>query len=202
MRRGRHSPAGFDTEAERSQQQQQQQQQAESAAAGSTNTGAGATGMGAGPSAGAVPSARAGYERGTAPAAAYRGEAAGVAGADTRAGGVFSLVAGLLTFLAGLAGILRASFYPTLSGYAYSWPIRNWGILLLVLGVVLFALGACVLLGMNFARPIGVGVAALTTVAGFMFLAFAPIWGIIIVAVSVLAIWALLHDGAAHQARA
>jgi len=137
-----------------------------------------------------------------APSAAYRGEAAGIAGADTRAGGVFSLVAGLLTFLAGLAGILRASFYPTLSGYAYSWPIRNWGILLLVLGVVLFALGACVLLGMSFARPIGVGVAALTTVAGFMFLAFAPIWGIIIVAVSVLAIWALLHDGAAHQARA
>jgi hypothetical protein len=136
-----------------------------------------------------------------APSAAYRAEVTGVAGADTRAGGVFSLVAGLLTFLAGLAGILRASSYPTLAGYAYSWPIRNWGILLLVLGVVLFALGACVLLGMNFARPIAVGVAALTAVAGFMFLAFAPIWGIIIVAVSVLAIWALLHDGAAHQAR-
>jgi hypothetical protein len=137
-----------------------------------------------------------------APSAAYRGEVTGVAGADTKAGGVFSLVAGLLSFLAGLAGILRAGFYPTLAGYAYSWPIRNWGILLLVLGVVLFALGACVLLGMNFARPIGVGVAALTAVAGFLFLAFAPIWGIIIVAVSVLAIWALLHDGAAaHRAR-
>jgi len=195
MRRGRHGPTGYDTEAERA-QQQQQQQQAESAAAGNTGTS-----TGAGPGAGAVPSARAGYERGMAPSAAYRGEVTGVAGADTMAGGVFSLVAGLLTFLAGLAGILRASFYPTLSGYAYSWPIRNWGILLLVLGVVLFALGACVLLGMNFARPIGVGVAALTAVAGFLFLAFAPVWGIIIVAVSVLAIWALLHDGAAHRAR-
>ena len=201
MRRGRHSPTGYDTEAERAQQQQQQQQQAESAAAGNTGTSTGAGAPGAGPGTGAVPSARAGYERGTAPSAAYRGEVTGVTGADTMAGGVFSLVAGLLTFLAGLAGILRASFYPTLSGYAYEWPIRNWGILLLVLGVVLFALGACVLLGMNFARPIGVGVAALTAVAGFLFLAFAPIWGIIIVAVSVLAIWALLHDGAAHRAR-
>jgi hypothetical protein len=200
MRRGRHSPTGFDTEAERA----QQQQEAESAAAGSTGTGTGAgtTGTGPGPAAGAVPSARAGYERGMAPSAAYRAEVTGVAGADTKAGGVFSLVAGLLTFLAGLAGILRASFYPTLAGYAYSWPIRNWGILLLVLGVVLFALGACVLLGMNFARPAGVGVATLTAVAGFLFLAFAPIWGIIIVAVSVLAIWALLHDGAARRARA
>jgi hypothetical protein len=178
MRRGRHSPTGFDTEAERAQQQRAESAAAESTGAG---TGTGAPGTGAGP---------------------YRAEVTGVAGADTKAGGVFSLVAGLLTFLAGLAGILRASFYPTLAGYAYSWPIRNWGILLLVLGVVLFALGACVLLGMNFARPAGVGVAALTAVAGFLFLAFAPIWGIIIVAVSVLAIWALLHDGAARRARA
>lgn len=195
MRRGRHSPTGFETE------DQAARQQAESAAAAGTSPGERATGTGQESPTPTVPSAR-GYERGAAPSAAYRGEVTGVAGADTMAGGVFSLVAGLLTFLAGLAGILRASAYPTLSGYAYSWPIRNWGILLLVLGVVLFALGACVLLGMNFARPIGVGVAALTTVAGFMFLAFAPIWGIIIVAVSVLAIWALLHDGAAHRARA
>jgi len=117
------------------------------------------------------------------------------------AGGVFSIVAGLLTFLAGLAAIVRASFYPTLTGYAYSWPIRNWGIVLLVLGVVLFAAGACVLLGMGWARPAGVGVAALTAVAGFLFLAFAPIWGVVIVAVSVIAIWCLLRDGAANRAR-
>lgn len=195
MRRGRHGPTGFETE------DQAARQQAESAAAAGTSPGARTTGTGPESPTPTVPSAR-GYERGAAPSAAYQAEVTRVAGADTMAGGVFAIVAGLLTFLAGLAGILRASFYPALSGYAYSWPIRNWGILLLVLGVVLFALGACVLLDIPFTRPAGVGVAALTAVAGFLFLAFAPIWGIIIVGVSVLAIWGLLHDAAAHRARA
>ncbi len=192
MRRGRHSPTGYGTDPEQAQP---------ATDAGSTGTAAGARATGAGPESATatVPTARA-YERGTAPSAAYRGEVTGAAGADTMAGGVFSIVAGLLTFLAGLAAIVRASFYPTLSGYAYSWPIRNWGIVLLVLGVLLFAAGACVLLGMGWARPLGVGIAALTAVAGFLFLAFAPIWGVIIVAVSVVAIWGLLRDGAAHHA--
>jgi hypothetical protein len=155
--------------------------------------------MGTEPTAGGtVPTAR-GYERGTAPSAAYEREVAGVSRADYMTGGMFAILAGLLTFLAGLAAIVRASFYPTLAGYAYSWPIRNWGIVLLVLGVVLFAVGACALLGMSWARPAGAIVAALTAVAGFLFLAFAPIWGVIIVAVSVVAIWALLHEGA-HRA--
>jgi hypothetical protein len=113
---------------------------------------------------------------------------------------VFSIVAGLLAFLAGLSAIVRASFYPTLAGYAYSWPIRNWGILLLVLGVLLFALGACAMLGMGFARPVAVGLAALTAVAGFLFVAFAPVWGVIIVGISAIAIWGLLQDSARRRA--
>jgi hypothetical protein len=112
---------------------------------------------------------------------------------------MFSIVAGLLAFLAGLSAIVRAGFYPTLSGYAYSWPIRNWGIVLLVLGVLLFALGACAMLGMGFARPVAVGLAVLTAVAGFLFVAFAPIWGVIIVALSALAIWGLLYDSARRR---
>jgi hypothetical protein len=112
---------------------------------------------------------------------------------------VFSIVAGLLTFLAGLSAIVRASFYPTLAGYAYSWPIRNWGIVLLVLGVLLFALGACAMLGMSFARPVAVGLAALTAVAGFLFVAFAPVWGVIIVGISAFAIWGLLQDSARRR---
>jgi hypothetical protein len=196
MRRGRHSPTDYGTDDLAA---QQQAESASSVGSTGTRTGAQATGMGTEPTAGStVPAAR-GYERGTAPSAAYEREVAGVPRADYMTGGVFAILAGVLTFLAGLAAIARASFYPTLSGYAYAWPIRNWGIVLLVLGVVLFAAGACVLLGMSWARPAGAIVAALTAVAGFLFLAYAPIWGIIIVGVSLIAIWALLHQGA-HRA--
>ena len=141
------------------------------------------------------------YERGPARSADYR-EARGGTGTGIGAmrGGVLSVVAGLLTFLAGLAAIIRTSFYPVLSGYAYTWNVRNWGIVLLVLGVLLFAAGACALLGMGWARALGIGLAILTAIAGFLFLAFTPVWGIIIVAVSVFAIWGLLHDGAESRA--
>lgn len=198
MRRGRHSPAGYGTDPEAAQQRDW------STAASSTGTtgGARATGIGGEPTTTPAQPTRGyeqGYERGTAPSAGYRGEVTGAARADTHSGGVFSIVAGLLTFLAGLSAIVRASFYPTLAGYAYSWPIRNWGIVLLVLGVLLFALGACATLGMGFARTIAVGLAALTAVAGFLFVAFAPVWGVIIVGISALAIWGLLHDSARRR---
>jgi hypothetical protein len=198
MRRGRHSPAGYGTDPEAAQQRDW------STAASSTGTTAGAraTGIGGEPTTTPAQPTRGyeqGYERGTAPSAGYRGEVTGAARADTHSGGVFSIVAGLLAFLAGLSAIVRASFYPTLAGYAYSWPIRNWGIVLLVLGVLLFALGACATLGMGFARLVAVGLAALTAVAGFLFVAFAPIWGVIIVGISAIAIWGLLHDSAGRR---
>ena len=141
-----------------------------------------------------------------------RGEAAGYpAGYDQAAdenepgtastvGGVLSVVAGLLTFFAGLALVVRTSFYPTLSGYAYQWSAHNWGWALVGLGILLFAVGACALLGMAWARAAGIGIAVLTAIAGFLFLPFTPIWGIIIVALSVFTIWGMAHDSNTSRA--
>jgi hypothetical protein len=139
------------------------------------------------------------YMRGTEPTTAYRpayedqGTGSGVMG------GSLSVVAGLLTFLAGLGFVVRPHFYPTAAGYAYQWTGRGWGWVLLGLGIALFAVGACALLGMAWARPVGVGIAVLTAVAGFMFLVYSPIWAIVIVGLSVFAIWGLLHDGAERR---
>jgi len=137
------------------------------------------------------------YQTGRAPAHAYRGGGAETAAGGGMTGAVLSVVAGLLTFLAGLAAVVRQHFYPVLSGYAYTWNVRNWGWVLLVLGIVLFAAGACALLGMAWARAAAIGLAILTAIAGFLFLVYTPFWGVIIVAVSVFAIWGLLRDATA-----
>lgn len=135
------------------------------------------------------------YARGTEPTTAY-GRAP--AAYDTRTGGVMggslAILAGLIAFLGGLGIVVRPHFYPTLNGYAYAWNGRPWGIILLVLGALLFAAGAAALLGIAAARPVGVGLAVLTAVAGFLWLVYSPVWGIVIVALSVFAIWGLLHD--------
>jgi hypothetical protein len=108
-------------------------------------------------------------------------------------GGVIAMLAGLLTFFAGLAAVVRQGFYPTLPGYAYRLNVHAWGWILLVLGVLLFAAGASHLLRIPFGRLAGVGLALLTAIAAFMFLAYSPIWGTILVALSALAIWGLLR---------
>jgi hypothetical protein len=133
--------------------------------------------------------------RGTEPTTGYRRAPAAY---EERAGGVMggslSILAGLIAFLGGLAVVVRPHFYPTLNGYAYAWNGRPWGIILLILGALLFATGAAALLGIALARPVGVGLAVLTGLAGFLWLVYSPVWGIVIVALSVFAIWGLLHD--------
>jgi hypothetical protein len=120
-------------------------------------------------------------------------------GTSTVHGGLFLVLAGLLTFLAGLAFIERASFYHAHGLYFYNWGIVSWGWVLFGLGIATFAVGASHLLGLPMSRPVGVIMAVLTAVAGFLIIAFYPIWGIIITALGLAALWGLAH-GAQSQA--
>lgn len=115
-------------------------------------------------------------------------------------GGVLSMLAGLIAFLTGLAAVVRQSFYPALPGYAYRWNVHGWGWVLLVSGALLFAAGAVYLLGMSFGKIAAVGLAVVTAIVGFLFLAYTPVWGTIVVALSAFAIWGLLRDQGGDQA--
>jgi hypothetical protein len=142
------------------------------------------------------------YARGTGAAPGYPPESAPMAGyqettGDSMLGGTFLIIAGLLTFFAGLAGVVKTHYYHAVTGYAYAWNVHSWGWAMLILGVVLFAVGACALLGMAWARPVGVGLAVLGIIGSFMFLVYTPVWGIIMLAVSALAIWGLLRPDSA-----
>jgi hypothetical protein len=138
------------------------------------------------------------HARGTEPATSYYPPETYETRAGGAMGGSLAILAGLVAFLGGLAVVVRPHFYPTLSGYAYQWNGRGWGWIMLVLGVLLFAAGASALLGISAARPVGVGLAVLTAIAGFLFLVYTPVWGIVIVALSVFAIWGLIRDGTAR----
>jgi len=143
------------------------------------------------------PAAR--YDRGTAPTAYQPTEEAEATG-GTIFGGVFLIMAGLLTFFAGLSAIVRSHYYHVATNYAYAWNVRDWGWVLFGLGIAMFAIGACCLFNMVWARAVGVGLSVLTAIAGFMWLVYAPVWGVILVALSVVAIWGLLSGGERQEA--
>jgi hypothetical protein len=129
-----------------------------------------------------------------APEEARRAERRGGAGAFAGAvlAGVLMILTGLYSFLAGLAMVLRAPFFVYHGGYLYVWSTHGWGWVELILGAVVVAAGACVLLGMVWARAVGVILATLSAVASFMSLPYYPIWSIILIAVNLFIIWAMI----------
>jgi len=106
--------------------------------------------------------------------------------------GILMIVSGVFGFLSGLAMVLKRSFFVTSSGYAYNWPVRDWGWTELIIGAVVFLAGVCVLLGMTWARVVGVIVAVASAIGSFMVLPYYPVWSIVLIAVDIFIIWALV----------
>jgi hypothetical protein len=109
--------------------------------------------------------------------------------------GVLLILNGLYGFLVGLAAIIKGGFFTYHAGELYHWSISGWGWLQLALGIVIFAAGACILLGMLWARAVGVVLAVFSAVANFLFIPYYPIWAILLIAVDIFIIWALLSSG-------
>lgn len=123
---------------------------------------------------------------------ARRGTGAGTMAGNVLAG-VLMIVGGAIAFLDGLGMIIKGGFYTFNSGYAYHWSTRGWGWSHLILGGLIFAAGVCVLLGMVWARVIGVFLASLAAVAAFLTIPFYPVWSIAMIALDVFIIWALVN---------
>ncbi len=134
------------------------------------------------------------------PAGQYAGkQAAYSGGGGAKAGsvlaGVLMILAGVYSFLAGLAMVTKQTFFTFHAGYAYHWTTVNWGWTQLGLGIVVFLAGVCVLLGMVWARMVGVVLATLSALSSFLVLPFYPVWSIAMIVVDVFLIWALVSRG-------
>jgi hypothetical protein len=129
---------------------------------------------------------------GQEPAARYQTQEHSVAAAGfTGLAAVLMILSGLWSFFVGITGILKGAFYLAVPNYTVSWSSHGWGWTHLILGAVVFAAGVCLLLGMMWARVVGVALAVLSALANFMFLPHYPLWSIIVIAIDLFIIWAL-----------
>jgi hypothetical protein len=162
--------------------------------AGPTGTTA-PTGTGTGTD-GNSTAATAGYQRGAHRSAGYAesdygdGKTVAVMG-FTALAAVLMILSGLWSFFVGLTGVLKGSFFTTVPNYTFTYNIHNWGWTHLILGAVVFAAGVCLLLGMMWARVVGIILAVISGIANFLFLPYYPFWSIIVIAIDVFIIWAL-----------
>ncbi|MFF4351428.1 hypothetical protein [Streptomyces sp. NPDC001530] len=105
--------------------------------------------------------------------------------------GVLMLVNGVLNVLQGIAAIVEDEVYARVDDYIYRINLTGWGWILVVLGVVVAVTGFGILKGADWARLTGIVLASLSIIFQFMFLPYAPLWGLIMIAVDFFVIWAL-----------
>ncbi|MEV8551765.1 hypothetical protein AB0L04_18280 [Streptomyces glaucescens] len=127
-----------------------------------------------------------------------RGPAGDWASGGTVFAGVLMLVNGLLAVLQGIAAIAEDDVYARLGDYVYEVSLTGWGWILVILGLVAAATGAGILQGAAWARMAGILLASLSLIAQFLFLPYAPLWSMIMIAIDFFVIWAL----ATHHPRA
>ena len=97
--------------------------------------------------------------------------------------------------IVGLVAIIDDEFYVTTRNYVLQFDATQWGWIHLILGIVVAVAGGYVLTGSVFARTIGVIMAFISALAGFAWLPYAPVWGVIFIAIAVSVIWALTAHG-------
>ncbi|MFJ8823948.1 hypothetical protein ACIREE_19465 [Streptomyces sp. NPDC102467] len=136
----------------------------------------------------------------------HRGRAHGPASDPTRDGGsgwatggstfagVLMLVSGIFGILNGIAGIAKDDVYGRIGDYVYSFNLTTWGWIHLVIGILVALTGVGILKGADWARGVGIGLAALYIIEYFMFLPYAPVWSLISIGVGVFVIWALATE--------
>jgi hypothetical protein len=114
------------------------------------------------------------------------------------------IMAGLFNIIDGLVAITNANYYASNSAtHNIQLPITNnlhaWGWTALIIGCVIVFAGLVVLTGALWARIIGVVVVGLNMLFRLAFLAAFPFWGLVILFIDGLVIYALIVHGGREQ---
>jgi len=133
----------------------------------------------------------AGAGEGSAPTSGRSGWAVGW----TYFAAVMMVLAGFFQAMAGLVAILNDEFFVSTRNYVFKFDVTQWGWIHLIVGIVILLAGFYVLSGSVFARTIGVIMAVVSAITGFLWLPYYPVWGIVIVALATSVIWALTAHG-------
>ncbi|WP_405673193.1 hypothetical protein [Streptomyces canus] len=104
---------------------------------------------------------------------------------------VLMVFGGLMMIFEGIAAIAEDDVFVTTRNYAYAFDLTSWGWIHLIVGVVITLAGAALFQGATWARVVGVAVAGLAMFANFLWLPYAPVWAIVLIAVNGFVIWAL-----------
>jgi hypothetical protein len=105
--------------------------------------------------------------------------------------GLVMIIGGSFQALEGLAAVVNDQWLVVRPEYIFAFDLTVWGVIHLLVGLALLAIGIFLLRGQTWARVAGMVVAVISAIMNFVFLPFSPLWAIMIIAVDMLIIWAL-----------
>ena len=108
---------------------------------------------------------------------------------------VMMIVIGTFHAIAGLVALVDDEFYVVLPEYIFQFDTTTWGWIHLLVGIAVLVSGFYLFTGAVLARTVGVIMAVVSAIAGFAWLPWYPVWGIVIIAIAVSVIWALTAHG-------
>jgi hypothetical protein len=117
----------------------------------------------------------------------------------TAAAGTLMVLSGLWGVIVGTVALAHGHVFTSAPNYTFRYNIHGWGWVELIMGIVIFAAGVCVFLGMTWARILGAVLAVLNGVANFMFIPYQPVWSIVMIALDGFIIWALLSPRRSNE---
>jgi hypothetical protein len=110
--------------------------------------------------------------------------------------GFFMIINGIFGGLQGLSALLRdQSYFVVGENGLLTFNYTAWGWIHLLLGILLIVVGIFLLRGAGWARILAVIIVGIHMIAQFGFISSFPIWGIIMIALDALILYALLVHG-------
>ena len=110
--------------------------------------------------------------------------------------GVTMIVLGAFQIIEGLVAVFQRSFYlASTSQLIVHVNYATWGWVHFGIGVAAVLIGFGVMTGALWARVLGITLAVISAIVNLAFIAAYPVWGIIIIAIDVVVIYALAVHG-------
>jgi hypothetical protein len=107
-----------------------------------------------------------------------------------------TILAGALHFIVGLAAVGDKEFFNAQlpDHYYYNWNPEFWGWVNMIGGAALLVSGVALFVRRAWAVFLAITLAGLNAVWTFFIVFFFPLWGIIVIALDVLIIWACFRE--------
>ncbi|MET7767129.1 hypothetical protein [Nocardia sp. NPDC005366] len=115
----------------------------------------------------------------------------GIAAGTSIGAAILLLTVGVLQILEGISAVAEDELFVVGPDYIYQFDTTGWGWIHIVLGAILVLCAIGLMTGSTWGKVGAIIIAALTIIANFLSLPYYPWWSILIIALSIVVIWAV-----------